>query len=138
MDSNASAPISTSIVPWLSVRNSAQAVEFYKAAFGAIEVYRLVDPDGSVVARLSVDGAEFWVADESPEHGNFAPPTLNGSTVRMILTVADPDAVFAQAIQAGATQVYPVHDEDYGWRLGRLTDPYGHNWEICRPLEEAQ
>jgi len=125
--------IPTSIAPWLSVRNSGQAVEFYKAAFGAVEVFRL-DGDGSIIARLSVNGSEFWVADESPEHGNFSPATLGGATVRMILTVADPDALFAHAIQAGATQVYPVHDEDYGWRVGRITDPYGHNWEICRPL----
>jgi len=132
-----STEVPTSLAPWLSVRNSSQAVDFYKSALAAVEVFRL-DPGGSVISRLSIDGAEFWVADESPEHLNFSPPTLNGSTVRMMLTTADPDAVFARAIQAGATQVYPVHDESYGWRVGRLTDPYGHNWEICRPLEEAQ
>jgi len=120
MDSNASAPISTSIVPWLSVRNSAQAVEFYKAAFGAI-------------ARLSVDGAEFWVADESPEHFNFSPESLGGSTVRVILTVSDPDAMFKRALKAGASQVYPV-SEGHGWRVGRVVDPYGHHWEIGRPI----
>ena len=65
-----------SIAPWLSVRNSARAVDFYKVAFGAIEVFRLEGPDGSVVARLSVDGAEFWLSDESPEHGNFSPESL--------------------------------------------------------------
>jgi PhnB protein len=82
------------IAPWLSVRKSAQAVAFYKAAFGATEVFRLDGPDGSVVARLSVEGAEFWLGDESPEHQNFSPETLGGSSVRLILTVADPDAVF--------------------------------------------
>ncbi len=66
----------TSIAPWLSVRNSARAVDFYKSAFGALEVFRLEGPDGSVVARLSVDGAEFWLSDESPEHGNFSPESL--------------------------------------------------------------
>ena len=126
----------TTLAPWLSVRNSSQAVEFYKSAFAAVEVFRL-DGDGSIIARLSIDGSEFWVADESPEHGNFSPATLGGSTVRMILTVADPDALFARAIHAGATQVYPVHDESYGWRVGRLTDPYGHNWEICRPIDNT-
>jgi PhnB protein len=135
MDSNlpAMAPISTSIVPWLSVRNSAQAVEFYKAAFGAIEVYRLEDPGGSVVARLSVNGAEFWVADESPEHFNFSPESLAGSTVRIILTVSDPDVLFERAMKAGASKVYAV-TEAYGWRVGRVVDPYGHHWEIGRPL----
>src|SRR5580698_3142685 len=109
--------ISTSIAPWLSVRKSAQAVEFYKAAFGAAEVYRLEDPGGSVVARLSVDGAEFWVGDESPENFNFSPESLGGSSVRIIFTVADPDAVFERAVKAGASQVYAVR-EAYGWRVG--------------------
>jgi PhnB protein len=122
----------TTIAPWLSVRRSGEAVEFYKSAFGAIEVYRL-DAGGSVIARLSVQGAEFWVGDESPEHGNFSPETLNGSSVRMILTVADPDAVFAQARGAGAAEVYAV-SEEHGWRIGRVVDPYGHHWEIGRLL----
>jgi PhnB protein len=128
--------VPTTIAPWLSVRNSAQAVEFYKAAFGAAEVFRLGDPSESVIARLSVNGAEFWVADESPNHFNFSPESLGGSSVRIIFTVADPDAVFARAVEAGASQVYPVHDE-HGWRLGRVADPYGHHWEIGRPLAEA-
>ena len=126
------ARVPTTIAPWLSVRNSARAVDFYKAAFGATEAYRMEAGDG-VVARLSVEGAEFWVGDESPEHSNFSPQTLNGSSVRIILTVADPDAMFARAISAGATQVYPV-GEEYGWRLGRVVDPFGHHWEIGRPL----
>jgi len=121
------------IAPWLSVRNSAGAVEFYKAAFGATEVYRFEDPRGSVVARLSVNGAEFWLSDESPEHGNFSPESLGGGSVRLILTVADPDAVFRRALEAGATEVYPV-GEEHGWRLGRVRDPYGHHWEIGHEL----
>ena len=122
-----------SIAPWLSVRKSAQAVEFYKAAFGATEVFRLEDGGGGVVARLSVGGAEFWVSDESPEHANFSPQTLGGGTVRMILTVADPDAVFAKAVEAGASQVSAV-EEQHGWRAGRVADPYGHHWEIGREV----
>jgi PhnB protein len=86
-----------------------------------------------VVARLSVDGAEFWVSDESPEHQNFSPETLGGCSVRIILTVEDPDAAFARAIKAGATEVWPV-SEGHGWRIGRVVDPYGHHWEIGRPL----
>jgi len=125
-----------SIAPLLSVRRGAQAVEFYKAAFGAIEVFRVDDPAGAVVARLSAEGAEFWVADESPEHGNFSPESLNGGTVRMIMTVDNPDDSFARAIAAGATEVWPVHEED-GWRLGRLFDPFGHHWEIGKPLPEC-
>src|ERR1700736_293173 len=98
----ASSPCSTA--PWSWVRNCARAVDFYKSAFGATEVYRL-DAGGGVVAKLSVDGAEFWLSDESPEHGNFSPESLGGGSVRMILTVRDPDAVFVQALAAGASTV---------------------------------
>ena len=123
------------IAPWLSVRGGARAIEFYKSAFGATEAFRMDDPAGSVVAKLSIEGAEFWVGDESPDHGNFSPETLGGGSVRVILTVADPDAVFAQAVRAGAKEVYPV-GEEYGWRLGRVVDPFGHHWEIGRPLDQ--
>ena len=103
------------------------------AAFGATETFRIEDEAGSVVAQLSVGGAEFWVADESPEHLNFSPESLGGCSVRMLLIVEDPDAVCQQAIAAGATQVSPVN-EDYGWRLGRIVDPFGHHWEIGKQL----
>jgi PhnB protein len=82
-----------------------------------------------VVARLSVDGAEFWVGDESPEHKNFSPETIGGGSVRMVFTVADPDAVFLRAVKAGAKEVHPV-SEMHGWRIGRVVDPFGHHWEI--------
>jgi len=87
-----------------------------------------------VVSRLSIDGAEFWVADESPEHQNFSPATLNGSSVRLILTVPDPDSVFERALSAGASVVYPV-SEGHGWRVGRVVDPDGRHLEIGRQLE---
>ncbi len=125
---------STSIAPMLSVRRGKEAIAFYQSAFAAEVTYLVESPDGEVVARLSVAGAEFWLADESPEHANFSPESLGGGTVRMILTVADPDAVFAQAINAGATEVWPVNDQ-HGWRVGRVVDPYGHHWEIGRPPE---
>ena len=129
--------VKTTIAPWLSVRGSKKAVEFYKAAFGATEAFRIETPDESVVARLSiggaVEGAEFWVGDESPEHKNFSPETLGGGTVRMVLTVRDPDAVFARAVQAGAKEVHAVA-EQHGWRVGRVVDPYGHHWEIGREV----
>ena len=123
----------SSLAPWLSVRHSAAAVEFYKAAFGAVEVYRLEDPGGGVVSRLSITGSEFWLSDEAPEHGNYSPETLGGATTRLILSVADPDAVFARALAAGASEILPV-TEEYGWRVGRIVDPFGHAWEIGRPL----
>jgi PhnB protein len=123
----------TSIAPMLSVRNGAKAIEFYKAAFGATVLYRIDDPAGAVVARLSVAEAEFWVADESPQHQNFSPETLGGGTVRMVMIVGDPDAAFERAVAAGATVVSPV-DSRHGWRLGRIVDPYRHHWEIGRPV----
>ena len=129
-------PTNTSIAPMLSVRNGAKAVEFYKTAFGAAELFRLDSDTGAVVARLSVETAEFWVADESPEHFNFSPETLGGSSVRMVMIVEDPDAAFARAVAAGATIVAPV-DNQYGWRLGRIADPFGHHWEIGKPVAET-
>jgi PhnB protein len=126
--------MSLSIAPMLSVRRGATAVEFYKAAFGARELYRVDAPDGAVVARLGVDSAEFWVADESPEHQNFSPETLGGGTVRMVMIVDDPDAACARAIAAGAAEVWAVGN-GHGWRLGRVVDPFGHHWEIGKPLK---
>jgi PhnB protein len=125
----------TSIAPMLSVRRGAKAIEFYKSAFGASELFRLDSEDGAIVARLSAQGAEFWVADESPEHKNFSPESLGGGSVRMVMIVEDPDAAFDRAVTAGATVVHPVSNQ-YGWRLGRIADPFGHHWEIGKPLSQ--
>jgi len=127
----------TSIAPLLSVRNGQRAVEFYKAAFGAVELFRVDNDKREVVAQLSAAGAEFWVADESPEHLNFSPETLGGGTVRMVMVVEDPDAAFERAVAAGAKAVWPVGNQ-YGWRLGRIVDPFGHHWEIGKPLKEGR
>lgn len=124
----------TTLAPMLSVRNGAKAVEFYTVAFNAQTLFRSDDPEGGVVAQMAIDGAEFWVAEESPTHENFSPETVGGSTVRMILVVDDPDIVFAQAAAAGAKPVSPVTDHSYGWRVGRLADPFGHHWEIGKPI----
>jgi PhnB protein len=124
----------TVLSPMLSVRNGARAVEFYKAAFGARELFRIGGEDEAVVAQLSVGDAEFWLADESPEHFNFSPQSLGGGTVRMVMIVENPDAAFDRAVAAGATVVWPVADQDYGWRVGRIADPFGHHWEIGKPL----
>jgi len=125
----------TSIAPMLSVRRGVQALEFYKAAFGAEELFRVDAEDGALVARLSVAGAEFWLADESPQHLNFSPESLGGGSVRMIMIVEDPDGAVQRAVAAGASIVWPVSNQ-YGWRLGRIVDPFGHHWEIGKPLEQ--
>jgi len=129
-------PNVASIAPMLSVRNGARAVEFYADAFGATEVFRVEGRDGDIIARLSVGGSEFWVADEAPEHQNFSPESLGGGTVRMILVVENPDAMFARAVAAGATVVWPV-GEMHGCRVGRIVDPFGHHWEIGKQLPQA-
>ena len=132
MKNQPSTRVRTSIVPWLTVADGVGAIDFYRRAFGATEVYHLDDPGGGVVSRLSVDGAEFWVSGESPG-GAPEPAGRDCGPVRMILTVADADTVFTRALTAGASEVFPV-GEGHGWRLGRLCDPFGHHWEIGHPL----
>jgi PhnB protein len=128
-------PIETSLSPQLSVRRGREAIEFYKAAFGALEFYRVggSDQNEAVVAQLSVGNSSFWVSDESPEHLNFSPESLGGGTTKLLLTMADPDAAVQRALASGATEVSSV-EEAHGWRLGRIVDPFGHHWEIGRPL----
>jgi PhnB protein len=118
------------IAPWLAVRDAQLAVDYYKAAFGAAELYRLPADDGSLaVAQLSVGEALFWVQADS----NATPPPAGAGSVRMILSVDDPDAVFERAVAAGAAVVAAIH-EDYGWRTGRVTDPFGFDWEMSKQL----
>ena len=128
MSPNASA-VMTSLAPWITIPSGTRALEFYKAAFGAIEVHRMEHPGGGLVVRLSVSGAEFWLSQEAPGDAPADSAPVGGGSVRMILTVPNPDEVFARALKAGATEVFPV-GEDYGWRLGRLIDPIGLHWEI--------
>ena len=129
--------IRTAVQPQLAVRRGRAAIAFYETAFGAVQELRVggTDADPAVVARLAVDGAAFWVADESPEHDNHSPESVAGPTTKMLLLVADPDAVVARACAAGATLVQPVV-EQYSWRMGRIRDPFGHHWEIGRPLSD--
>ncbi len=126
----------TGFLPTLSVRNGLAAIEFYKNAFGAIERMRHVSPDGAVVAEFAIGECRFIIADEAPEYGNYSPETLGGTTIRMGLEVIDPDQVAKQAIAAGAKEIYPVADQKYGYRIGRIEDPFGHHWEIFKPLKK--
>jgi PhnB protein len=125
----------TKIVPELSVRRGRSAVDFYKAAFGAVEDYRVggTDEHEPIVAQLSIGDASFWVSDESPAQRNFSPESVQGPTARMLLIVDDPESTVERAIAAGARQIDPVGDE-HGWRLGRISDPFGHHWEIGKPV----
>ena len=119
----------------LSVRRGGEAVAFYKEAFGAAEIYRFGGDDANeeVVAQLAIGDALFWVEDESPEHHNFSPETLGGASERMLLVVDDPEAVMECAVAAGASEVHPV-EAAHGWLLGRVVDPFGHHWEIGKPV----
>jgi PhnB protein len=127
----------TRLMPELAVRRGREAIAFYAAAFGAEVEYRVggTDEHEPVVAQLAVDGARFWVSDESPEHGSASPESVGGATARMLLVVDDPEAVVRRAVAAGAELAAGVV-EQHGWRLGRVRDPYGHHWEIGAPLRE--
>jgi PhnB protein len=127
----------STITPVLTVRHAAQAVSFYERAFGAEEIFRNTSPDGGIVAEMAVGHARFRVADETPEAANLSPQTLNGTTVRINLLVADPDGFAARAVANGASQVAAIADQPYGLRQGRLADPFGHHWLIGRPLPGA-
>jgi PhnB protein len=125
-----------SITPMLTVRNAAGAIEFYRRAFDAVEGERLTSPTGHIVGEMSIDGERFFVVDENPEAFNLSPEALGGTSVRISLIVEDPDASAARAIAAGATEVFPVADQPYGLRQGRVADPFGHHWLIGAPLTE--
>lgn len=123
----------TSITPFLVVDDGGKALEFYKMGLGGEQVTCYETPDGRLMAKINIDGAEFWMGDEEKEFSNHSPRTIGGSPVRIILTVADPDTLFAQALKAGAKQICPVTVEE-SWKIGKLEDPFGHIWEIGHPL----
>jgi PhnB protein len=121
-----------SIQPELWVDRPAEAVRFYAAAFGATVLHRVGDGD-DIVAQLAVGDAAFWVAGTSATMKRLSPRAIGGGTSRTLLVVDEPESVVEQAVAAGATQTAPVADE-HGWRLGRIVDPFGHEWEIGVPL----
>jgi PhnB protein len=123
----------TSIQPELWVDGASAAVSFYQAAFDAVVLHRVGQGD-DIVAQLAVGNAEFWVTEANADMQRFSPRAIGGTTSRTLLVVDDPDAVLAQAVRAGATEIAAV-GEEHGWRLGRITDPFGHEWEIGRPLQ---
>jgi PhnB protein len=122
----------TSIQPELWVESPRAAVAFYEAAFGATVLHRVGEGD-DIVAQLGVGDAAFWVAGTSEAMKRFSPRAIDGTTSRTLLVVDDPDAIVRQAVAAGASESAPVSDE-HGWRLGRIIDPFGHEWEIGAPL----
>jgi PhnB protein len=126
----------SSLTPMLTVKDAVAAVDFYRDAFNAVEQARFTAPAGQVVAEMAIDGLRFFVVDENPEAFNLSPKSLNGTTVRINLIVDDPDATAASAIAAGASEIFPVADQPYGFCQGRVADPDGHHWLIGKPLAE--
>jgi|SRR5215831_15639505 len=121
-----------SIQPELWIERPSEALAFYESAFGATVVHRVGDGD-DIVAQLRVGEAAFWVAPPSASMKRLSPSSIGGATSRTLLVVDDPDRVVRQAVAAGATETSPVSNE-HGWRLGRIVDPYGQEWEIGAPL----
>jgi PhnB protein len=122
----------TSFQPELWVDRAAAAVAFYQAAFGAT-VQHLVGEGDDIVAQLAIGGASFWVSPGGTDGPRLSPWAIGGTTGRTLLVTDDPDAMFALAVAAGASPAGDMTDE-HGWRLGRIVDPFGHEWEIGRPL----
>jgi PhnB protein len=121
----------SALYPFLAVRDTDAAIAFYAEAFGATVQERLEAPGGVVVAVLEIDGMPFGVATEAPDLGTPSPETSGATTVRVSLHVDDPDAAAARAIAAGAQEMFPVTDQPYGLRQGRVVDPFGHHWLIA-------
>lgn len=124
--------------PYLTVKDAAKAIEFYKKAFGATERYRLTDSGSGRIghAEMTINGGLFMISDEFPEFSK-SPETVGGSPVKFCLMVEDADAVFERAVAAGATVESPMADQFYGYRSGCITDPSGHGWMIQHEIEKV-
>jgi PhnB protein len=128
------------VTPYLNIRGAVAAIEFYKQAFGAKELYRLPTPDGAIAhAEIQIGDSKIMLAEESEQWGNKSPQTLNGSPVSLCLYVDNVDAVYAKAIAFGARVVgeMVVKDQFYGDRTGSITDPFGHRWTIMTHIEDV-
>ena len=126
-----------SVTPYLLIKGASDAVEFYKKAFGATEVLRLQDPEGRIShGEICIGNSHVMLADEHPEMDFLGPQTRGGTTVSLLIYVEDADAVFAQAIAAGATEMRPLCDQFYGDRSGTVVDPWGHVWSIATHIED--
>ena len=128
-----------SFSPYLSVRDAAQAIAFYKAAFGAIERFRLTDKKTGKVghAELLIQGGLVMLSEENPQWGNKAPPTLGGTPITFCVMVENADAALARAVAAGATVLMPASDQFYGFRSASVSDPFGHQWMLQHQREKV-
>ena len=124
----------TSIAPLLTVSDAEAAADFYERAFRATEVARHDAGEQRIVVEMEIDGAPFVIVDENPAAFNLSPQSLNGTSVRISLLVDDPDAVFERALNSGGKELFPMADQPYGLRQGRVEDPFGHHWMVSKPL----
>jgi PhnB protein len=129
----------TAVTPYLTVKNAASAIDFYKKAFGAEEALRMNTPDGKVMhAEMRIGGAVIMLHDEAPEWNALSPQTIGDSATSIMLYVDDADAVAKRAVEAGATMTMPVADQFYGDRCGNIKDPFGHKWSIATHVEDVE
>lgn len=127
-----------SVTPYLIISGAADAIDYYKKAFGAIELFRMPAPDGKIGhAEIKIGDSPIMLADEFPEMGYKSPGTLGGSPVSLMIYVADVDTIFAQAVAAGGKVQRPVKDQFYGDRSGTLEDPFGHVWHVATHKENV-
>ena len=127
-----------SVTAHLTARDAARAIEFYTRAFGAQELFRLVEPSGKVGhAELLVGTSRIMICDEYPDFGALSPPAVGGSPIKLLLYVDDADAVMRQAIASGATELRPVKNQFYGDRAGMVLDPFGFSWSIATPVDDV-
>ena len=127
------------VTPHLVIKGAGKAIDFYKKAFGAEELFRMPGPDGTSVchAELQIGNSRVFLADECAEMGVFSPAKYNGSPVTIHLYVEDCDKVFKQATAAGATVTMPLTDMFWGDRFGKLKDPFGHDWSVATHKEDV-
>jgi PhnB protein len=124
--------------PYLIIREAARALDFYKAAFGAVELFRMPMPGGKIGhAEILIGDSHIMLADECPESGARSPQALGGTSVSLMLYVENSDALTEQAVAAGATVVRPIQNQFYGDRSATLTDPFGHQWTVATHIEDV-
>ena len=126
------------VTPYLAVRGAAAALDFYKKAFGAVEIMRMPQPDGRIGhADVTIGDSHVMLADEFPEMGILGPKARGGPTSSLLLYVEDVDAAFARALAEGATQERAPEDQFWGDRMGTLVDPFGHRWSLATHIEDV-
>ena len=125
-----------SITPYLTIRDAAKAIDFYKSAFGAVEICRMAEASGKIGhAELRIGNSHFMVSDEYPDWGALGPQSVGGTSTSLMVYTEDPDAVFNEAIRQGAEALMPMSDQFYGDRCGKLLDPFGHKWMFAKRIE---